>query len=108
MTELAEGWASYPAVGTINGEARTAETPGFSASPASPPPAKVPGKRLRLENAAQVRREMTKVYRQMKAGELDVVKGTKLIYTLTELSRIIEREGVERLAERLDAMERGL
>lgn len=63
------------------------------------------GKRLRLENGPQIRREIVKVYRGMKVGEIETSKGTKLIYALEVLSRAIERENVEKLAERLDQAE---
>ncbi|MEG8039202.1 hypothetical protein QP166_07515 [Sphingomonas sp. LR60] len=65
----------------------------------------MPGKRLRIETGAAARRQMVKVYRQMASGELDVTKGSKLIYALTEISRALEREAVEALSERLDKIE---
>ncbi len=52
-----------------------------------------------------VRREIVKLYRGMKGGEIDIVKGAKLVWTLEVLGRMIERETVEKLAERLDAVE---
>ncbi len=102
---MAQGWSQYPAEAANNGAADVEQTAVFSGIPANPPIGKVPGKRLRLETGSQIRREMTRVYRDMKAGVVNVAKGTKLIYALTELGRAVEREGVERLAERLDAME---
>lgn len=102
---MAQGWPNYPSIVAENGAgnvAPSADNCGISTNPLSP---KTPGKRLRLENGGQIRREMTKVYRDMKSGALDVAKGTKLIYALTELSRAVEREAVERLTERLDAVE---
>ena len=82
--------------------------PGAQAAlaPPPPPPAKAKRKRyVRLENSPQIRREMAKVYRQMQAGEIDAIKGTKLVYVLTEISRTLERENVEKLSERLDEAE---
>jgi class 3 adenylate cyclase len=102
---MAQGWPGYPSPVAVNGAenlALSAENCGISIDPLPP---KGPGKRLRLENGGQIRREMTKVYRDMKAGTIDVAKGSKLIYALTELSRAVEREAVERLTERLDKVE---
>jgi hypothetical protein len=74
--------------------------------PATPPPAKAVRKRkLRLENGPSIRREMARVYRGLEAGEIDPLKGGKLVYVLTELSRAVEREAVERLENRLDQAE---
>ena len=73
------------------------------AAPAPPPPVKAARKRyLRLENGPQIRREMARVYRGLEAGEIDPLKGGKLVYVLTEISRAIERENVEKLEARLD------
>lgn len=106
---MAQGWQQYPAHGATNGDAVWGEPSGNLAVAADPlPPAKAKageGKRLRLENGPQIRREMVKVYRGMKTGEIDTAKGSKLIYALTELSRAIERETVEKLTERLDEVE---
>ncbi|WP_205958401.1 hypothetical protein [Qipengyuania sediminis] len=60
---------------------------------------------MRLESGPQVRREMARVYRGLEAGEIDPLKGGKLVYVLTEISRAIERENVERLEARLDEAE---
>lgn len=106
---MAQGWEQYPAHGATNGNVGWGEPAGNPAVASDPlPPAKAKageGKRLRLENGAQIRREMVKVYRGMKVGEIDTSKGSKLIYALTELSRAIERETVEKLTERLDEVE---
>ncbi len=48
---------------------------------------------------------MARVYRGLEAGEIDPLKGGKLVYVLTEISRAIERENVERLEARLDEAE---
>lgn len=104
---MAQGWPDYPCVGASNGKPDGGSAAVFCGNQANPTPSKVPGKRLRLETGAQVRREVVKVYRDMKAGTLDVTRASKLIYALTELSRMIERETVERLTERLEAVERG-
>lgn len=107
---MAQGWGQTPVQEATNGNAGWAEYPAnpaiIAADPLPPAKAKVgDGKRLRLETAVQIRREMARTYKQMKSGELDITKGTKLIYALTELSRAIERETVAKLTERLDEVE---
>lgn len=100
-------WPSFTAKGADFCNSETAETlADAGASRVPPPPAKAKRQRyVRLESSPQIRREMAKVYRQMKAGELDPVKGGKLVYVLTEISRTLERENVEKLSERLDKAE---
>jgi len=49
---------------------------------------------------------MVRVYRELRAGQIEPGMATKLIYALTELSRLIEREAVETLEGRLEAAER--
>lgn len=92
----ASGWPTLPPPSTIEPEAK------------KPGKAKLgTGRRLRLEKSSQVRSEMVRVYRELRAGEIEPAKATKLIYALTELSRLIEREAVEALEARLAAVERG-
>lgn len=107
---MAQGWGQTPAQEATAGNGGWAEYPANPAIAASHPlpsaKAKVgDGKRLRLETAVQIRREMARTYKQMKSGELDIIKATKMIYALTELSRAIERETVAKLSERLDEVE---
>lgn len=106
---MVAGWPSYPAQRAMNGNPGWSDPAGDAVIAVDPiPPAKAragEGKRLRLENGPQIRREIVKVYRGMKTGEIETAKGTKLIYALEVLSRAVERENVERLAERLDAVE---
>ncbi len=98
------GWPMFSQTST-NGAASQPEAPAIPVSSAPPPsPLKV-SPRLRLDNGPMVRREIVKLYRGMKSGEIDVVKGAKLVWTLEVLGRMIERETVEKLAERLDAVE---
>jgi len=110
------GWPSWPPIAEI-GTPQSAETPASGAPwGAPPPPADVvqpkeraktgTGKRLRLERSSQVRAEMVRVYRELRAGQIEPGMATKLIYALTELSRLIEREAVETLEGRLEAAER--
>ena len=103
---MANAWPDYSGQSAQNGKPEGQNIAAFPAIvSASPPPAKRKQSRIRLENGPQIRREMTKVYRGMKNGEIDITKATKMIYALEVLSRTLERENVERLAERLDAVE---
>ncbi|MXP43064.1 hypothetical protein [Allopontixanthobacter sediminis] len=107
---MANAWPSISREGSTNGAPAWGIPAGIAANAAKPyplmPKARAgEGKRLRLENGPQIRREIVKVYRGMKVGEIDITKGTKLIYALEVLSRAVERENVEKLADRLDGAE---
>ncbi|WP_153002693.1 hypothetical protein [Sphingomonas endophytica] len=103
------GWASYPTIEkAVNGSAGWGEAGAKPAIAIDPSPSRTKageGKRLRIESASAARRQMTKIYREMRSGVLDVNKGTKLIYALDQISRAIERETVEKLTQRLDEVE---
>ena len=103
---MTQGWSQYPAQGHSNGNRSKGQLLLVAdLVPSPPPPTKPKRRRVRLERMPQVRREMARTYKAMQVGELDVLKGTKLIYALEVLSRTLERENVEKLAERLDAVE---
>lgn len=110
MHDMGNPWPSISPEGATDGTPAwgipAAKAP-VEAKPSPPvPKAKAgEGKRLRLENGPQIRREIVKVYRGMKVGEIETSKGTKLIYALEVLSRAIERENVERLEAKLDEAE---
>lgn len=65
----------------------------------TPPPS---GRRIRLETADQVRVEMARVYRDVRAGKLAPDLGTKLVYMLTQIARVTDPAALER---RLIALE---
>ena len=64
------------------------------------PVAKVP-----LEKLISVRREMGKVYRLMRNGSLPTDEGSRLIYALREIGKLLE---LERLETRITVLERQL
>lgn len=70
--------------------------------PASVLPTPSRDRRLPLKTAQHVRSELARVYRAMKAGEMDPALGTKLTYVLSILGRMIE---VGDLEQRLEALE---
>lgn len=101
---MSAAWPSFTVNGADFCKSDGAETRAEAeVAPEPPPRTKAVRKRyLRLENGPQIRREMARVYRGLEAGEIDPLKGGKLVYVLTEISRAIERENVERLEARLD------
>lgn len=58
---------------------------------------------MRLGSVGSVRREMSRIFREMRSGELDTTKGCKLTYTLLTIGKLIESEIIE---QRLQALER--
>src|SRR3954449_8088638 len=62
-----------------------------------------PPLRARLDTMARVRRELARVYREARAGRLDVADASKLANILQIMGRMIETSEVE---TRLDALER--
>lgn len=70
--------------------------------PADVLPTPVRDRRLPLKTAQHVRGELARVYRAMKAGEMDPSLGTKLTYVLATLGRMIE---VGDLEQRIEALE---
>lgn len=56
-----------------------------------------------LKSIDDVRLEMAKVYREMRRGDIESSNGTKLVYVLSQIGRIIETNQV---AERIAAIER--
>src|SRR4051812_39609332 len=69
---------------------------GLGEDPPPPP-------RARLDTMARVRRELARVYREARAGMLDVADASKLANILQIMGRMIETSEVE---TRLDALER--
>ena len=64
-----------------------------------------PPPRVRLDTMARVRRELARVYREARAGTLEVADASKLANILQIMGRMIEASEVE---ARLDALERRL
>jgi hypothetical protein len=52
--------------------------------------------RIDLKSIDDVRLEMAKVYRSMKSGELQSSDGTRLVYVLTQIGKMIEVHEVEK------------
>lgn len=60
---------------------------------------------IHLKTLHDVRIEMAKVYRAMKTQELETQEGTRLVYVLSQLSKVIETQQID---ERTDAIDRVL
>ncbi len=62
----------------------------------------IPTPRLNLHELDAIRREMTRVYRDMRCGKLHSQDGTRLVYVLGELRKMFE---VCELEKRIEALE---
>ena len=58
--------------------------------------------RCKLNTLQEVRREMAKVYRESRSGITDPVAGTKLIWMLQSVARVIEGSDFEKRIEILE------
>lgn len=85
--------------------ARTRKTVEKSAAPPAPPAegGKPKRLRLRLATASDVVRELAKVYREARAGALDVDAASKLANVLSITARLIEIADFEQRLERLES-----
>jgi hypothetical protein len=60
------------------------------------------GRRLDLATIDDVRREMGKVYRDMKGKKIDTQDGTRLVYVLSQIGKLIE---MQKIVDRVAALE---
>lgn len=60
---------------------------------------------VRLTTVDDVRAEMARVYRDMRSKRIDMADGTKLIYALGQIGRVVE---VVRIERRMDVLQRAL
>ncbi len=58
---------------------------------------------IRLTTVDDVRAEMARVYRDMRSKRIDMADGTKLIYALGQIGRVVE---VVRIERRMDVLQR--
>lgn len=59
--------------------------------PAMPTP-----KQIKLVTVMDCKREMAKVYRDARQGRLDIQDGTRLVYMLSQIGKLIEVSELER------------
>lgn len=69
------------------------------------PTPRVKGKRLRLKSLMDVRSEMARVYRDMRAAKLDTEVGYRLVQSLQCLGKLTEVTQGRGLLERLEKLE---
>lgn len=78
------------------------EIDGATGEVESLPPAKGKRYRCKLDTMADVKAEMAKVYRESRSEVVDPATGTKLIWMLQSVAKVIEGSDLEK---RLDALE---
>ena len=59
-------------------------------------------RKAQLDRLEGVRREMSRVYRDMESGKRDSQDGSRLVYVLTQIAKVLELTEIER---RVDALE---
>jgi hypothetical protein len=59
-------------------------------------------RKAQLDKLEGVRREMSRVYRDMESGKRDSQDGSRLVYVLTQIAKVLELTEIER---RLTAIE---
>ncbi len=84
-----------------NGNDETPESGTWEVLP--PDPTHPRRLRLPLSTAVDVRKELARLYRQMKVGRIPAADGTKLAYVLNILRQTIETSDIE---QRLEALEK--
>ena len=62
-------------------------------------------KKVDLRSIDDVRLEMANVYRKMKSGDIETSDGTKLVYVLGQIGKMIEVHDIEKRIELLEAGE---
>lgn len=63
--------------------------------------------KIDLATPLDVRREMAKVYREAKAGKIDTQDGSRLIYMLSQVGKMIELHEVETRLAALEERQNG-
>ena len=65
-------------------------------------PPKITRYRAKLDTLQDVRREMAKLYREARSGVIDVQDGTKLVWMLQAVAKVIEGSDLEKRIEILE------
>ena len=60
-------------------------------------------KRLPLDSLEHVRAEMARVYRAMRFGDVQTQDGSRLVFALTAIGKILEVEQLEKRVEQLES-----
>ena len=62
-----------------------------------------PSRRISLKTLGHVRREMAYVYREMRAGVIESQDGTRYVYVLAQVGKMIEQSELEKRIAQLEA-----
>ena len=81
----------------MNRTTKTTETRDASASELVPTP-----RRINLDSVENVRREMARVYRDMRTGKIPSGEGTRLAFVLAQLGKLLETSVLEKRIEQLE------
>lgn len=66
-------------------------------------PPKVVRYRCKLDTLQDVKKEMAKLYRESRSGVVEIVDGTKLVWMLQAVAKVIEGSDLEKRIEILEA-----
>lgn len=58
--------------------------------------------KINLKTIDDVRLEMAKVYREMRTNQIEAQQGTKLVYVLSSIGKLIELHEIEKRIEALE------
>jgi len=73
----------------------------------TPPEVLLQSRISRLDTVTRARREMVKVYRAVKLGEIPSAEGSRLVYMLTAIQKALEFELIEQRVDRLERAVQG-
>ncbi|MBL8497330.1 hypothetical protein ABF87_04330 [Nitrosomonas sp. JL21] len=66
-------------------------------------PAEPTSRQIKLVTVMDCKREMARVYRDSRQGRIDIQDGTRLVYMLAQVGKLIE---VSELEKRIEALEK--
>lgn len=67
----------------------------------------MPTPRINLSTIEDLRREMGRVYREMRSGTIETQQGTRLVYVLAQIGKLAEMYEIEKRITALEAIPKG-
>ena len=67
----------------------------------------IPTPRINLSTIEDIRREMGRVYREMRARKIEAQEGTRLVYVLGQIGKLAELYEIEKRIIALEAIPKG-
>ena len=67
----------------------------------------MPTPRINLASIEDLRREMGRVYREMRSGRIETQEGTRLVYVLSQIGKLAELYEIEKRISALEAIPKG-